>query len=106
MVKLWTVSQMDKVTQQNAANAEESASASEEMNAQAAQMKEMVQELVKLVGASKTRIPPSPPSYSSDVRQISANLSGPGSGRQMLKDRSREVRPEQAIPFDDDFKDF
>jgi methyl-accepting chemotaxis protein len=33
------VTEMDKVTQNNAANAEESASASEEMNAQAEQMK-------------------------------------------------------------------
>ncbi len=36
------VTQMDKVTQQNAAGAEESASASEEMNAQAVSLKEMV----------------------------------------------------------------
>jgi len=46
------VSQMDKVTQQNAANAEESASAAEELSAQAEQMNQIVQELVKLVGGS------------------------------------------------------
>ena len=44
---------MDKVVQQNAANAEESASASEEMNAQAYQMKEYVGELKMLVDGSK-----------------------------------------------------
>ena len=44
------VSQMDKVTQQNAANAEESASASEELSAQAESMNQAVQELVALVG--------------------------------------------------------
>ena len=44
------VNGMDKVTQQNAANAEESASASEEMNDQAHQMQFMVHELVGLVG--------------------------------------------------------
>jgi methyl-accepting chemotaxis protein len=44
------VSQMDKVTQQNAAAAEESASASEELNAQASSMKEIVGELVAIVG--------------------------------------------------------
>jgi len=38
------VAQMDKVTQQNAANAEESASASEELNAQAESLQDMVQE--------------------------------------------------------------
>jgi methyl-accepting chemotaxis protein len=44
------VTEMDKVTQQNAANAEESASASEEMNAQAEKMKSYVEELVALIG--------------------------------------------------------
>ena len=46
------MAQMDKVTQQNAANAEESASASEELNAQAEQMNNVVGELVALVGGS------------------------------------------------------
>ena len=44
------VTEMDKITQQNAANAEESASASEEMNAQAEHMKSMVDELMAMVG--------------------------------------------------------
>jgi len=43
------VTDMDKVVQQNAANAEESASASEELNAQAEQMKTVVKELVALI---------------------------------------------------------
>jgi methyl-accepting chemotaxis protein len=46
------VSQMDKVTQQNAANAEESASASEELSAQAESTKEVVSQLVALVGGA------------------------------------------------------
>jgi methyl-accepting chemotaxis protein len=46
------VGEMDKVVQQNAANAEESASASEEMNAQAEQMKGFVQDLVVLIGGA------------------------------------------------------
>lgn len=46
------MAQMDKVTQQNAANAEESASASEELNAQAESMNQVVNELVTLVGGS------------------------------------------------------
>ncbi len=48
------VSQMDKVTQQNAANAEESASTSEELSAQAEQMDIIVQELAVLIGDIKT----------------------------------------------------
>jgi methyl-accepting chemotaxis protein len=43
---------MDKLTQQNAANAEESASASEELSAQAEQMQGMVGELVAVIGDS------------------------------------------------------
>ena len=43
------VSDMDKVVQQNAANAEESASASGEMNAQAEQMKGIVKDLVGVI---------------------------------------------------------
>jgi len=46
------VGQMDKVTQSNAANAEESAAAAEELNAQSAVMKESVSELLRLVDGS------------------------------------------------------
>ena len=41
---------MDKVTQTNAASAEESAAAAEELNAQAETMKQSVAELLQLVG--------------------------------------------------------
>ena len=47
------VTQMDKVTQQNAANAEESASAAEEMNSQSEQMRDYVGNLVSLVGGGR-----------------------------------------------------
>ena len=47
------VSEMDKVVQRNAANAEEAASASEEMNAQAEQVKDFVGKLVMLVGGAQ-----------------------------------------------------
>jgi methyl-accepting chemotaxis protein len=46
------VIELDKVTQQNAANAEESASAAEEMSAQAETMKGMVADLVAIVGSA------------------------------------------------------
>lgn len=52
------VSQMDKVTQSNASNAEESAAAAEELNAQARGMKECVIELLQLVnGGSEPAAP-------------------------------------------------
>jgi methyl-accepting chemotaxis protein len=47
------VGQMDKVTQQNAAGAEESAAAAEELSAQAANVKGMVEGLVRLVGQAR-----------------------------------------------------
>lgn len=50
------VGQMDKVTQPNAANAEESASAAEELHAQAQTMKSAVTELLKLVSGTHETI--------------------------------------------------
>jgi methyl-accepting chemotaxis protein len=48
------MTEMDKVTQSNAANAEECASASEELSAQASELKEMVNQLMQLVGGKPT----------------------------------------------------
>ena len=47
------VSQMDKVTQSNAASAEQSAAAAEELSSQSIQLTQMVRELVSLVGSAK-----------------------------------------------------
>ena len=47
------VSQMDKVTQSNAAGAEESAAAAEEMNAQATTLQGCVEELLQLVNGNR-----------------------------------------------------
>ena len=51
---LTAVTQMDKVTQSNAASAEESASAAEELNAQAMSMDDAVASLQQLVGGQKS----------------------------------------------------
>jgi methyl-accepting chemotaxis protein len=48
------VTEMDKVTQANAANAEESASAAEELNAQADSLKDAVQNLLALVDGQRS----------------------------------------------------
>jgi methyl-accepting chemotaxis protein len=51
------IAEMDKVVQQNAANAEESAAASEELNSQAMQMKQFVAELITVVqGSNAARV--------------------------------------------------
>ncbi len=55
------VTQMDKVTQGNAANAEETASASEELSAQAREMDRAVQGLLGLVGGGATVPNPAKP---------------------------------------------
>ncbi|MFP4037597.1 MAG: methyl-accepting chemotaxis protein [Desulfobacteraceae bacterium] len=112
------VADMDKVTQQNAANAEESASASEEMNAQAEQMKTMVDDLSTLVGgAAKHQERARLASHSKAGRTVKG-LPNPGKGHvsnaglskaaPVAKHPGKEVNPEEAIPFDDEksFKDF
>jgi len=53
------VAQMDKVTQQNAAGAEESASAAEELAAQATSVKGIVDELAAMVGGRNAHTGPS-----------------------------------------------
>ena len=77
------VSQMDKVTQQNAANAEESASASEELSAQAESMKEIVGQLVAIVGGrgSQSRSEGAGPARPSDHGNIESRLHAVSSSR-------------------------
>jgi len=66
------VGQMDKVTQANAANAEESAAAAQELNAQAITMKESVAGLLRLVGDRQlSGRPPAPVRRHSPVAQPS-----------------------------------
>jgi len=102
------VGEMDKVTQQTAANAEESASASEEMNAQAVAMREAVRDLAGVIGgdgaapipggvassslpAAARRLPALPPSTAETGGRPAAKTRG-GAGK---------ARPEQVIPFDE-----
>lgn len=105
------VTDMDKITQRNAANAEESASAAEEMNAQAGEMNVTVNALVAIVGAgangsSRVFAPTVEPSETASrkvtmarPRQIRPNALP---GRDV-----KAVKPEQVIPLEDrDLKDF
>ncbi|ACN16514.1 CheT [Desulforapulum autotrophicum HRM2] len=91
------ITEMDKVVQQNAANAEESASASEEMNAQAEQLKDYVSELVMLVTGKRNQ------GSQNQIKTISSKPKTARAGKnKMLAHNSKEVRPDQVIPFDDD----
>ena len=99
------VVEMDKVVQQNAASAEESASASEEMSAQAEQMKGFVDELVAFVGSSakkatKVTAARVRPQTSAVHKAITAPV------HQEIIHQVKEIRSEQAIPKDVDFKIF
>ena len=69
------VAQMDKVTQQNAANAEESASASEELSAQAESMKDAVGQLVALVGGAASKMVSGEPSKTGTHRVDTSAMS-------------------------------
>jgi methyl-accepting chemotaxis protein len=100
------VVEMDKVVQQNAANAEESASASEGMSAQAEQMKGFVDDLVVLVDGSGDGAGRGPASdiKASDIRTHQVpNVKG----NTPAVHKAKEVTPEQVIPMAaEDFKDF
>jgi methyl-accepting chemotaxis protein len=103
------ITEMDKVVQQNAANAEESASASEEMNAQAEQLKEYVDDLVMLVTGNRNQTAAAPVRRQRPASTIGASQPQKAAPRRQLPGRkTAEVRPDQMIPFDDDedFKNF
>ncbi len=117
------ISEMDKLTQRNAASAEESASAAEEMNAQAEQLREYIQNLADIVGGvgEQTNLVSSKRAYGTALHdpsapqvdapdqppalQASAKIGSSKTIKQVTSRRS--TRPEDVIPFDsDDYKDF
>jgi methyl-accepting chemotaxis protein len=100
---------MDKVTQSNAANAEESASASEELNAQAEQMNTIVAELSALIGGSTSANTAAPRKSASSKRGPKQNhlLASDHAFHQIAggapKSKSKTVTAsaKHAIPLDD-----
>jgi methyl-accepting chemotaxis protein len=114
------VNQMDKVTQSNAANAEESASAAEELNAQAENLKEAVNELLTMVnGDQGVRNATRPASLASRSTMKThhrqpAIIKGNGVAKKSHNgaQHSAEVAPQEAvkdrgsIPMENDFKNF
>jgi len=103
------VTEMDKIVQQNAANAEESASASEEMNDQAEQMKGFVQDLITLVSNSAKNETRLAHARAKSLKTVSKKALAAPSGKEDVVENSREINPEQIIPMDDkddSFADF
>jgi methyl-accepting chemotaxis protein len=116
------VGQMDKVTQSNAATAEESAAAAEELNSQAEVMKHSVADLLQLVGG-KSEAPVRRPSAAnlgrtqesqpakaaaSRLPAFSANgHNGNGNGHAPQAPSLTAANGRRSeIPLDGDFKDF
>jgi methyl-accepting chemotaxis protein len=121
------VTQMDKVTQSNAANAEESAAAAEELTAQAEALKEAVSDLLRLVdgqgrqaAASASRAGSShnggaKGSFAKQHKPAVAAAHSNGKGHTTVISGSRQPAPQPAmatagrrseIPLEGDFKDF
>jgi methyl-accepting chemotaxis protein len=101
------VSQMDKVTQSNAASAEESAAAAQELNAQAETMKTSVAELLRLVGnavASEIK-PVTKPFQTGTNGRPHSNGHVPLPAAPVAAVVPGTLR-RSAIPLDDDFKNF
>lgn len=111
------VAEMDKVVQANAASAEENASASEELNAQAENMKDFVGQLAVLVGGAAVKdtspvknrlagIGEHLGAKRSEVRQLTRE--GPKKPVPKTKARPGRVKAEEVIPLGEEqgFADF
>jgi len=105
------VAQMDKVTQSNAANAEEAASASEELSAQARELNGMVDALVAIIGGTgagrsqQTVAPKAPPRREKPVVERRALPPAKPAGKAPATP-NKVVSPETVIPLEDgDFGD-
>ncbi|MBU4055859.1 MAG: hypothetical protein KKA41_15985 [Proteobacteria bacterium] len=99
------VIEMDKVTQENASNAEESASASEELSAQALKMQTMVNKLMAMTGTfiiGSVQKEKKPAAVPGTVKALA-----PKGKNRMKVPRLPAIQkngnsPEQVIPFDED----
>jgi len=108
------VGQMDKVTQSNAANAEESAAAAQELNAQAITMKDSVTELLRLVGGNHQDTvvrTAAAPARAKEFRSSApkARLATPVRRNGQVHAEpvlSSKTNGRSEIPMDGDFKDF
>ena len=104
------VSEMDKVTQQNAATAEESAAASEELSSQALELDRCVQDLIALVGDVESALRSAPQAQKKPARDLAASAhelakvaAAPrkASASEGVVKQTRK-RAEAEIPFDQD----
>ncbi|NPV60510.1 MAG: PAS domain-containing protein [Actinobacteria bacterium] len=99
------MAEMDKITQQNAAGAEESAAAAEELAAQGATLAEMMATF-RLAGGNGSS--PAVKASASRPRAVARVGAAPAQrgGADNGGDSGSKVKPEEVIPFDDDFSEF
>jgi len=114
------VTQMDKVTQSNAASAEESASAAQELNAQTHVLRGIVGDLLKLVGGTNemksvgVAPPPSKQAVASAPRKpavapaekASQNGNGRKSPSAVISMAASDTRKKSELPMEGDFTSF
>ncbi len=112
------VAQMDKVTQQNAASAEETSSASEQLSGQAGSLNSMVSDLVAMVGGKKAggnaALPPPSSGRGSGNGRRRLETARPQSAarsaaRALPGPSPKVVKPSDMIPLEEDeggFGDF
>ena len=119
------VVEVDRVIQQTAASAEEAASASEQMKAQASTLQELVRNVSSIMGktsgeegvsplaglAAKLRRKPGATAQAAAGTPAAAAPakpeSPPAAAKPSAKDRARKPKPSEIIPLEDaDFKDF
>ncbi|MFH1983143.1 MAG: methyl-accepting chemotaxis protein [Pseudomonadota bacterium] len=99
------VTEMDKITQQNATGAEQSAAAAEELNAQGGQMKAMVLELVDLMGLDHHADAPQEPTTGAAAAGHRSPPERTVAERPAIQAVARSAK--EVIPLDDDdFADF
>ena len=100
------VTEMDSIIQQNVANSEESAGATEELNTQVRQLEVFIGNLVSLVGKQGETHGRKQTAKKSDTPSSSKALAGPETSEKMnVKNpvaKYNEKTPEELIPLDDD----
>jgi len=100
------ITQMDNVTQQNAATAEQSAAAAEQLNGQAESMIEMITGLQKIVQGGSNNRAVSQKIVTEEKSSKQAEIAPPAPST--TSKTKKTTNPEQLIPMDsdDDFEDF
>ncbi len=109
---------IDNVTQQNAANAEQMASASEELSSQSVNLREVVLELAAQVGGIREEAEEPAVKKKTSVKKeityhrrpaLEAHKAGDSKGRKHARKNNEGEsgkKPEDIIPMDDEFSDF